>query len=104
MNLYAQETFLNATEGHMIGENDVYETYCETRGELFRAMRDEYGRCTGRVYIDTEAGTKAVGWVFQGRDTYEDTGESYLREVWVTVHNAPPTRKTESHYHTWSAS
>ena len=85
-NLYVQETYLNATEGHVIGESDVYETFTDDPGELYRAMRREYGRCISKVYVDSPNGPRAIGWVFQARDKYEDTGETYLREVWVTVH------------------
>ncbi len=62
-------------------------------------MRREYGRCVGRVYHDTPSGTKAIGWVFQSRVLYEgERKATYLREVWVTVHTAPPTRTVEYHY------
>ena len=98
-NLYVQETFVNATEGHRIGESDVYETFTDNTGELYRAMQREYGRCISKVYIDAEGGPKAIGWVFQGRDKYEDTGEVYLREVWVTLHDEPDTVTRTHHYH-----
>jgi hypothetical protein len=98
MALFIQETFINADKGYMFGESDVYETYCDTRGELFRDLQREYGRCLGKMYRDTDEGTKAIGWVFLGRQRYEDTGEPYLREVWVSIHTAPDTVTRESHY------
>jgi hypothetical protein len=59
----------------------------------------EYGRCQSTVYIDTEDGAKAIGWVFVKRMPYSDApNESYLQETWVTVHEAPPTRTVEYHY------
>lgn len=99
-NLLCEEATANATEGYRIGDSGVYETWCETVGELYRASVKEHGRCTGKVYIDsTDGPSVAIGWVFVKRDRYEDTGEPFLRETWVTVHDAQPTRTTEHHYH-----
>lgn len=111
--LYISETFINQTEGYRFGESGVYETYFEDDeiGKLFRSLQQEYGRCTSKVYIDTDEGTKQIGWVFEKRMEYEDSRpryddygrrqkpDTYIREVWVTVHEAPPTKTTEYHYH-----
>lgn len=98
-NLWICESFVNATEGHRFGDSEVYETFTGDSGELFRFLRREYGRCTGKVHVDTEDGTKAVGWVFESRLKYEDVDETYLREVWVTLHDAPDTVVRTPHYH-----
>lgn len=99
-NLFIQEGWINATEGHGIGDSDVYETFTDDRGELYRSLQKEYGRCTGRVYVDGADGgpPKAVGWVFLQRATYEDCNETYLRETWVTIHSAPPVKTIEYQY------
>lgn len=96
--LYAQESYVNATEGRLYGEGPVTETFTADRGELYRACQKEYGRCTGKVYIDSDEGPRAIGWVFQGRARYEDSDETYLREVWVTVHTSPPDKIIHYHY------
>jgi hypothetical protein len=96
--LHIKETYLNTTEGYCIGESDVTETFTDDRGELYRALRAEYGRCTGKVYIDTDNGVRAIGWVFVKRARYEDSPETYLREVWATVHRAADTVTREVHY------
>lgn len=88
-NLWIQETFENATTEVVFGESRPYETYCETRGELYRDLRGEYGRCISKVYVDRGAEVIPVGWVFQKRMQYEDSPEYYLRNVWVTVHPSP---------------
>lgn len=94
-----RETFINASEGHMIFESEWYTAHTTDKKRLFRDLQREYGRCTGKVYRDTARGTKAVGWVFQSRQQYEDAhrgGEcrhpgshrescTYIREVWVSV-------------------
>lgn len=98
MNLYVQESYVNRDKGYAFGESDVYETWTDDKGELYRAMLHEYGRCEGRVYVDTDAGTRPVGWVFVKRDRYEDSDETYLREVWVTVHDLDPEHRTTYHY------
>ena len=77
----------------------MYETFTDSVGELYRAMRREYGRCEGRVYRDTADSTKAIGWVFVKRMQYEDSPDTYLRRVWVTLHDAPATRTVEYHFH-----
>lgn len=99
MSLWVDETWINRTEGYSHGESGVHETYCETEGELFREMRDEYGRCVSKVYIGSDENVRAVGWVFQKRVKYEDSNESYLQETWVTVHDKPPTITREDHLH-----
>ncbi len=96
--LFAQETWINATAGYSIGESDVYETFTDNRGELYRAMVRSYGRCTGKVYVDTPQGPRAVGWVFCKRQRYDDSPETFLLETWVTVHTSKPTRTIEYHY------
>jgi hypothetical protein len=99
-NLFVQEDFVNVTKGYRLGESDVYETDCETRGELYRAMQREYGRCTGRVYVDDSTGEnpKVIGWVFQKRKRYDDSNETFLLETWVTVHAKPATKTISYSY------
>lgn len=98
--LYVQETYVNATERHMIGESDPYESFAKTPGEIYRHALNEYGRCTGKVYVDSEDGPPIhVGWVFEGRDKYEDADETYLREVWVTLHDGPAKRTVSYKHH-----
>lgn len=104
MNLYVQESFVNATEGYRFGDSDVYESYTDDAGELYRSMLREYGRCIGKVYVDTDGRTLHVGWIFQSREKYEDINETYLREVWVTLHDEPDTVRRTSHYHALSGS
>lgn len=98
--LYVQESYINRTKGLRFGDSDVYETAYTEPGELYRACQREYGRCTGKVYIDTPKGAAAVGWVFVGRQRYEDTGEPYVREVWVSLRSAPDTVTRRAHYAT----
>lgn len=63
------------------------ESNCETKGEVYREARAEYGKCISKVYVDRWDGGKAkeIGWVFQKKEKYSDTGESYLAETWVTI-------------------
>lgn len=98
-NLYIQEAFVNKTRGERYGETPVYETFTDDTGPLYRSLQSEYGRCTGRIYIDREGDEpQKVGWVFEKRVQYDDSHESYLREVWVTVHEKPDTVIRERHY------
>jgi hypothetical protein len=53
---------------------------------MYRWLVREHGRCTGKIWVDTEDGSRLhVGWVFLKRDRYEDTGETFLHETWVTL-------------------
>jgi hypothetical protein len=98
--LWISEAFVDLSREIRFGETGPYESFTDDPGELFKSCLREYGRCTGKVYIDTREGkTMAIGWVFLGRDTYQDCDKTYPREVWVTLHEGPPTRTTQYHYH-----
>lgn len=92
-----EESFVNATEGHMIGSDVCEIEPTSDTGELFRFYQSEYGRCVSSAYVDTEDGPRRIGWVFQGRDRYSDTGEPYLREVWITLLEKPDTIERTRH-------
>lgn len=81
------ETFVNADTDTVFGESGLYEPVTEDVGRLFRLSQNEWGRCISSIYVDTDAAPRKVGWVFQSRQRYEDTGEPYLREVWVQLHH-----------------
>jgi hypothetical protein len=107
-NLYVKESYVNATKGYTYGDPGPQEAYTDDPGELFRTLRNEYGRCIGKVYVDAHpsnpAPARAVGWVFVKRMRYEDArpgdpDPTYLREVWVTLHDAPDTVTRTPHYH-----
>lgn len=102
MTLYVQEmSTVEYDDGraYRIGESDVYEAYTDDRRRLFRDMQREYGRCTGKVYIDTpDKQAMAIGWVFAKRRPFERDDGSYLASTWVTLHSQPPTRTTAFHY------
>lgn len=97
--MLAQESYVNQSEGHRYGDTELYETNTDDVGELYRAYQAEYGRCESKIYIDTDDGVKAVGWVFLARVGYEDSHDTYLREVWVTLYDAEDTVKRTHHYH-----
>ena len=89
--IYIQETWVNKSKGYTIGESGVYETFTDKRGQLFRSLQKEYGKCTSSVYVDCKSGgTKRIGWVFEQTAHYEDTNEPYTRETWVTLHERKP--------------
>lgn len=59
-----------------------------TMGELFRAYRSEYGRCTSKVRQDPDG--RVVGWYFEKRTNYEGEDETYLQGAWVVVGDYVP--------------
>ena len=118
--LYVKETFTEEREGenkncevfirHVIfGESNIYESFTDDVGKLFRYCQKEFGRCRGKVYVELDrknpGSDRPIGWVFESIQKYDDArslpkGEqTYKRVVWVEVHDAPPTVTTKHHYH-----
>jgi hypothetical protein len=97
-NIFVQEEFVNATKGYRFGESDPQESRFTRKGDLYRFCVKEYGRCVSKVYIDTPAGVKAIGWVFIKREQYTDCNDTYLQEAWITMHKAPPQRSIKYNY------
>lgn len=98
--LEVSETYIDETRGCIFGDSGGwYEPYTENVGRLFRNMQQEFGRCTGTVYVDTAQGeTMATGWVFSKRVEYDDAhrirrkeDRTYVREVWVSLRWTPVT-------------
>lgn len=83
------ETHLNKTENYTFSEDsyDIVGTALDglTWGEMFREFQSKFGRCTSKVYVDIEGEPTPVGWVFESRKKYEDTGDYYVHEVWITA-------------------
>jgi len=99
MGIYVKQEYLNKTEGYSFGDSGVYESRFEKVEEVFKFCQKEYGRCLSRVYVDGENGVPfAIGWVFERVDKYEDTGENYIKETWVSLHEKEP-EKTIKHFY-----
>ncbi len=89
-NLCLRETYVNVTENCQSGKSDVYESFTDKIGTLFRSLQKEYGRCIGKVYIDVKDKAKQIGWIFQKRQSYTDVNETYLQETWIELHEREP--------------
>lgn len=80
-------TLTNEDEGYRFSDwcEDTAEWWNdpETPGEVFRELRSEYGRCISKVYVDTDEGAKPIGWVFEKRNTYDRSEDTYLQHAWV---------------------
>jgi len=94
-----QEQWIDRTRNCGNGETEPYEAFTDEPGKLYRSCLKEYGRCTGKIYIDTPDGAKAIGWVFLKRAKYDDCNETFLLETWITLHKQEPTRTIKHHYH-----
>lgn len=83
--LIIKEIHENATERHLIGEEDWFEPFTDNLGELFRALQREHGACTSKVFQDVPDGTAfPCGWYFRKKRAYEDAPDRfYLHGVWV---------------------
>jgi hypothetical protein len=90
-NIVMREQWVNQSEGHLLGDSDWYEAYTDDEGELFRSLQKEYGRCTGKCYIDLpRQEARAIGWVFLKKVKYDDVDEYFLRETWVEMRHRYP--------------
>jgi len=96
-----EETWINKTENYTVGESGPIDPYTENIGDLYKSLVSEYGRCTGRIYIDLPGKVNPcpIGWVFLKRTEYTDTGETYLQETWVHVLEKPDTVVRTKHYY-----
>ena len=102
MSIYINEAWiqrdLEDLKGVHCGETRVYETRFDSRGELFKSLQKEHGKCVSKLYHDDHG---AIGWVFEKKSHYEDTREEFLLETWVTLHTAEPTKTIKYHYLKW---
>lgn len=80
-----QETRVNASDNHIVGESEYYEPYETNPLQLFRHLQREYGRCISKLYQDRDGQVLVCGWVFQKRVRYIDDGSDYLCEMWISV-------------------
>lgn len=87
--------------GYRLGGSEPYEAFTDDVGRLFRDCQREYGRCTGKVYIDRKDGSPmAIGWVFRKQRAYEDSPRQfYVHEVWVMLHDALSAHEVTHYYH-----
>ena len=98
--MWIKETIVNDTEGYIFGIGDWQRTDRMTLGDLFRSLRVEYGACVSKQYSDrANKPPVQTGWVFRKRMQYEDYEPSdkkryYMREVWISVSNTPPQKRT----------
>ena len=100
--MYLIENTLNATKGWGIYDGEEYPVDCgdDSVGEIYRRCAREYGRCIGKVYVDSQGGEAIhCGWVFQKRQEYSDNRPStprdqrtYLHETWITLYSEPPRK------------
>lgn len=100
--MLVSETYINKTEGHIFSESEVYEPWTDNTGKLFRSMQAEYGRCVSSVYIDgpNNGLPIKIGWVFEKTMQYENSPDTYVREVWITLYDRfERSVKIDSQYH-----
>ena|ERR1017187_6129254 len=104
-NIWLGISQVNATKHYRFGDDQPYESMydiCERR-ELYKSLVTEYGRCTGKCYVDVTnaqgiSQAKAIGWVFIKRTKYDDCAETFLQETWVSLMTKPPKLHYEYFY------
>ncbi len=92
-NLWVKETYIDRTQDCRFGDADWFETFTDNLSALYKSLQKEYGKAQN-IYCDTAKGeTKKVGWIFTKRVKYEDSKNTYLREVWVEVATTKPIKQ-----------
>ena len=87
--LEIMETWVNSTQGHIVGNTEFYKPYTDNMKRLFRSLQREYGRCISKMYIDILEQperirkTQSIGYVFQKKVKYTDCKDYYLQETWI---------------------
>ena len=83
--LLIRESYTNKTEGYRYGDSEWYEPYTDNKGDLFRNLQREYGRCISKLYRDNclDGSIDVIGWVFEKRMKYTDCNETFLSHTWV---------------------
>ena len=89
-------------DSYIMGESEIYETWASFADmpRLYKRWLAEYGKCTGKMYIDgTDGKPIHVGYIFLQRIPYEDArskGETFLRETWISYYHKTETGVYES--------
>jgi hypothetical protein len=89
--LLMREVHVDADKDWRLHETPYYRPFTEDRGTLFRSLQREFGRCISKVYAETADGDRPIGWMFQKKEQYTDTGrygrpaQYYTHEVWVML-------------------
>ncbi len=94
--LWIKEIYVNATTNVRYGDAGWYET--KFADNELRPMLKSLTKMLGRVrsmWRDKPGGGREqVGWVFEKRVSYDDSKDTYLREVWVEVSIGDPRQAT----------
>jgi len=94
--IHIKETYINKNEDCTFGDSEVYETFTDSVGELFKHLQQEFGRCVSSMYIDKKDGTtKKIGWVFEKKNHYTNSDEKYMQETWIELHKSEPRKTIE---------
>ena len=100
-NIMMQESWINKTEGHGLGESDVFKSAYSEVGELFKALLRMDGRCTGPIFVRIDGKDEKIGWTFEKKMSYvDDSRKKYIQETWVTLHKSQPETITKYDYMT----
>jgi hypothetical protein len=86
--MIVREEYTDETRKCIVGEDEVVLSEEDSKpGDIYRSYLQEGWACKSSVYIDDrESGdSQRIGWHFVRRSNYEDTNESYLAGLWVTL-------------------
>ena len=94
--IHIKETYIDRNFDCTYGDSEVYETYTDSIGELFKDLQVQFGRCVSSMYMDKKDGTtKKIGWVFEKYIHYTNSDETYMQETWIELHKTKPKKTIE---------
>ena len=50
--IHIKETYIDRNFDCTYGDSEVYETYTDSIGELFKDLQIQFGRCVSSMYMD----------------------------------------------------
>ena len=94
--IHIKETYIDRNFDCTYGDSEVYETYTDSIGELFKDLQIQFGRCVSSMYMDKKDGTtKKIGWGFEKKNHYTNSDETYMQETWIELHKTKPKKTIE---------
>lgn len=90
-------TYMDATQNVITADLPVQPVaeHFEVPADIYRLMLSDGYRCVGKVYIGEAV---PIGYVFERREKYVDTEETFIAHVWVEFHAKEPENNIKYHY------
>ena len=85
MSIYAGITVINKKENYICYEDEL-ELQVTSKSEAYKILKEYYGKCTGKIYIDTKNKdnqgytSKEIGYTFEKKEDW------VTYQYWITLY------------------